>query len=158
MSLNRTAMGRRWEGMLGYGDETLNDKEIKWRNYLKMSCGGGVQHKTWVQTKQATTVLTQKDAGIFFYSPQRDFKFVIVYVRSLVQSFLLFYFRLFGDHVYKQRMNKPFILYSSTENKGELTSCLCMKMFYNRGILYCGLFRGDWWLRFKQCQVQTSRH
>lgn len=31
--------------MLGYGDETPNDKEIKRRNNLKMSCGGGVRHE-----------------------------------------------------------------------------------------------------------------
>lgn len=90
MSLNRTAVGGGWGRMLGCGDETSNDKEIKWRNNLKMSCGGGVRYETWVQTKQAATVLTQKDAGVCFV------KVVILYIWSLVQSFLPFHFVL-GD-------------------------------------------------------------
>lgn len=53
-------------------------------------------------------------------------------------------------------MNKPFILYSSTENKGDLTSYLCMKMFYNRVILYCGLFRWDRWLSLNNVKYKLQ--
>lgn len=37
MSLNRTAVGRKQGRMLGYGNETSNDKEMeKWRNNYSM--------------------------------------------------------------------------------------------------------------------------
>lgn len=95
MSLSRTTVGGRWGRMLGYGDETSNDKEIKWRNNLKMSCGGGVRYETWVQTKQATTVLTQKDAGgVYCIYHKETVKVVILDIHWLVQSFMLLSFLL----------------------------------------------------------------
>lgn len=45
---------------------------------------------------------------------------------------------LFGYHVYRQRMNKPF-LYSSAEDKGGL--CFMSLLENVRAILHCGLLR-----------------
>lgn len=124
-------------------------------------CHVGVEYETWVQTKQATPPpppppLTQRLVCV--QSPQQSLWFFNNFTTSSIVFLFIFGRRLFGDHVCGQRMNKPFLLYSSTENKGGSTSCLCVKMLHKRAIRYCGLWRWDQGWSFKQSEPPAVSH
>lgn len=82
--------------MLGNGDETPDDREIKGRNNLKMSCGNGVGHE--IKPNRLPPFYAKKML-LLFYSRQRH-----LIAGPIIHSFSPGK-HLFGHHVYRQRMN-----------------------------------------------------